>query len=155
MKLAAKVKLAPTPKQHQLLKDTLYRANAASNYISRVACEEKCFRQFGIHKLAYKDVREQFELSAQMAVRAIGKVSDAYKAGKRGQRRFKELGAFPYDSRILSWRLSDQTVSVWTVKGRERILFLGGPRQLELLQSQRGETDLCYVGWGVLPDQHV
>ena len=146
MKLTAKVKLTPTPEQHQMLKDTLHRANAASNYISGVAWDAQVFRQFGIHKLTYKDVRSRFGLSAQMTVRAIGKVADAYKVGKKRQRTFKKMGAFPYDLRILSWRLSDQTVSIWTLGGRQRMPFLAGERQLELLQSQRGETDLAYIG---------
>lgn len=146
MKLTAKIKLAPTTEQHQALKDTLHRANSACNFISAVAWDAKVFRQFGIHKLTYKDVRARFALSAQMSVRAIGKVADAYKVGKKRQRTFKKLGAFPYDSRILSWRLSDQTVSIWTLEGRQRMPFLAGERQLELLQSQRGETDLAYIG---------
>lgn len=145
MKLTARVKLNPTLEQHQILKDTLYRANSACNYISDVAWESKTFRQFGIHKLTYKDVRSKFGLTAQMAVRAMGKVADAYKLDNKRQRSFKKMGAFPYDLRILSWRLTDQTVSIWTLEGRQRMPFLAGERQLELLQSQRGETDLAYI----------
>ena len=91
MKLTARVKLNPTPAQHQLLKDTLSRANSACNDISAVAWESKTFRQFGIHKLTYKAVRAQFGLTAQMAVRAIGKVADAYKLDQKRQRRFKKM----------------------------------------------------------------
>ncbi len=30
--------------------------------------------------------------------------------------------------------------------GRQRMRYQGGERQLELLESQRGETDLAYIG---------
>ena len=68
-----------------------------------MAWEAKRFRAFAIHKLVYADVRQQYGLSAQMTVRVIGKVAGAYKGGRKRERRFKKLGAFPYDSRILSW----------------------------------------------------
>jgi IS605 OrfB family transposase len=36
-------------------------------------------------------------------------------------------------------------VSIWTVGGRETIPFVCGERAYELLQSQRGESDLCLI----------
>jgi IS605 OrfB family transposase len=95
--------------------------------------------------VTYAIVREQFELSAQVAVRCIGKVVDAYKVGKKRQRTFKPLGAIPYDDRILSYKLDPQTVSIWTLAGRETIPFVAGERQLELLAHQRGESDLAFI----------
>ena len=89
VKLVAKVKVVPTAEQRQLLKDTLYRANQAANEVSGVAWAAKCFRPFAIHKLVYKEVRQRYGLSAQMTVRVIGKVADAYKAGKKRERRFR------------------------------------------------------------------
>ncbi len=146
VKLVAKVKVVPTAEQRQLLKDTLYRANQAANEVSGVAWAAKCFRPFAIHKLVYKEVRQRYGLSAQMTVRVIGKVADAYKAGKKRERRFKKLGAIAYDSRILSWQMEEQRISIWMMGGRQRMRYQGGERQLELLESQRGETDLAYIG---------
>ena len=93
--------MVPTGEQRQLLKDTLYQANQAANEVSGVAWAAKCFRAFAIHKLVYKEVRQRYGLSAQMTVRVIGKVADAYKAGKKGELGFKKLGAIAYDSRIV------------------------------------------------------
>ena len=146
VKLVAKVKVVPTAEQRQLLKDTLYRANQAANEVSGVAWAAKCFRPFAIHKLVYTEVRQRYGLSAQMTVRVIGKVADAYKAGKKRERRFKKLGAIAYDSRILSWQMEEQRISIWMMGGRQRMRYQGGERQLELLESQRGETDLAYIG---------
>jgi IS605 OrfB family transposase len=52
-----------------------------------------------------------------------------------------------YDDRILSWRLPDNTVSIWTVAGRLRIPFVCGEQQMKLLQHRQGETDLLCKGW--------
>lgn len=146
MKLTAQVKLQPTPEQFNLLKRTLVRANEACDWISQRGFEEETLSQFKLHKLVYYDVRERFDLSAQMAVRAIAKVADAYKVGNKDTvRTFSRLGAFPYDNRLLSWKLDEQTVSIWTLDGREHMPFLVGNRALELLQGKRGEADLCFV----------
>lgn len=142
MKLIAQVKLLPTPEQADALKRTLEQANAACQFVSDTAWETKTFRQYDLHHKCYQAVREQFGLSAQVAVRAIAKVADAYKLDRKTKRTFKTTGSIAYDDRILSWRLQDQTVSIWTVNGRLRIPFVCGKRQLELLQTRQGESDL-------------
>lgn len=145
MKLTAKIKLNPTDEQRQLLHETLQRANAACNYISDVAWEQKVFSTYNLHHLCYYDVRERFGLTAQVAVRALGKVADSYKLDKKQKREFKKHGAFPFDSRILKYRLDTQQVSIWTVEDRETIAFQAGKRQLELLHHQQGQSDLAFV----------
>jgi len=145
MKLTIQLKLQPTAEQADALRRTLHRANEACVYISRVAWEARTFRQFAIHRLVYADVRETFGLAAQLAVRCIGKVSDAYKLDKKVLRTFQPLGAIPYDDRILSFHQQASKVSIWTLDGRQSIPFVCGERQRQLLQSQRGETDLALV----------
>ena len=142
MKLIAQVKLLPTPEQADVLQHTLEQANAACRFVSDTAWETKTFRQYDLHHQCYQAVREQFGLSAQVAVRAIAKVADAYKLDRKAKRTFKTTGSIAYDDRILSWRLQDQTVSIWTVNGRLRIPFVCGERQLERLQTRQGESDL-------------
>lgn len=145
MKLTAKVKLQPDRVQHQALLETLQTANAACNTISDIAWEKRTFSQFKIHHLVYHDIKYHFELTAQMVVRCISKVADAYKLDKKTKRTFKPHGAIAYDARILRWYVDKQEVSVWTTQGRKRIKFAAGKRQLELLQNQRGESDLAYI----------
>jgi len=146
MILTAKVKLQPTPEQHQTLLRTLEEANAACNDISRRAWDTKTFGQFSLHRLVYYDIRAASPLSAQMVVRAIAKVADAYKLDKKVQRTFDPHGAFPYDDRILSFKTQEQTVSIWTLEGRQHMGYQCGERQRQLLEGKRGEADLCYVG---------
>lgn len=146
MILTAKIKLDPTPDQHQALKDALHRMNSACDWISAWAWENKTFGQFKIHYGIYKDIRDNFDLGSQATIRAIGKVADAYKAGKKGQRTFKKLGAFPLDKHLLKIWVDVQIVSIWTLDGREKMPFFAGERQLELLRGRHKETDLCYIG---------
>lgn len=144
MKLTAVVKLLPTDDQWRALLATLERANAACNWISGQAWEAKTFSRVPLHHLTYHAIRERYELTAQMAVRCIGKVVDAYKLDKKTKRTFKAHGAVPYDDRILTWRVVEQRVSIWTLAGRETIPFACGDYHRQLLNGQRGESDLVY-----------
>jgi hypothetical protein len=145
MRLTAAIQLLPTPEQAGTLRRTLETANAACDYISQVAWETKTFRQFPIHRLTYQPVRETFGLAAQLAVRCIAKVADAYKLDRKTQRTFQPHGAVPFDDRILSYNIKGSEVSIWTLDGRQAIPFVCGERQRELLATQRGETDLALV----------
>jgi putative transposase len=145
MKLTAQLKLQPTPAQHDLLLQTIAEANRACDWISQEAFRDGVFGQFSLHRLVYHSARERFNLSAQMVVRAIAKVADAYKISRKKQRGFKKHGALPYDSRILSFNLDRQDVSIWTLSGRQHLPFLGSERAVALLQGKRGEADLCFV----------
>lgn len=144
MKLTAKVKLLPDEEQRAYLLETLERANAACDYISQRGWEANVFSPFNLQKLVYAEVRERFDLSAQIVIRILTKVCDAYKLDKKVQRQFRKHGAISYDDRILKWYTDLQRVSIWSVGGRLHIPYQCGDRQRELLQSQKGESDLLY-----------
>jgi putative transposase len=147
MKLVAQLKLSPTPEQARILKDTLRRANAACNRVSEVAWERRIFGKYTLQRLCYREVKSDFGLSAQMVIRCLAKVADAYRLDKRRQRWFKPHGSIAYDERILSWNLKEPSVSLWTVasdKARQSIPFVAGDRQMKLLETRLGQTDLVY-----------
>lgn len=144
MKLTAQVRLDPTNDQYASLKQTLETANAACNSISAQAFEAQVFHRYGMQNLTYYATKERFGLSAQMVIRCLAKVADAYRLDQRTPRTFKPLGSIAYDDRILSWKLERQGVSIWTVDGRQTIPFGASERQLELLRSRQGETDLVF-----------
>jgi len=81
----------------------------------------------------------------QVTIRALAKVDDAYKLDTSVCRTFRPHGAIAYDDRILSYALSDASVSIWTLDGRQTIPFVCGARQRALLATQKGETDLAYI----------
>ena len=143
MKLMAQVQLLPNKEQKRVLKDTVETVNRACDYISSLAWDKKVFGKFQLQKICYHEVKEKFNLSAQVVIRAIAKVVDAYKLDKKTQRIFKPHGAIAFDDRILSYKLDDNLVSIWTVKGRLKIPIVAGERQKELLKTRKGESDLC------------
>jgi putative transposase len=144
VKLIAQVKLLPKKEQAKALKETLERANAACDWISGRAWDAQVLKQYDLHKLIYHRARSHFDLSAQVIVRCIAKVADAYKLDKESQRTFKTHGAIAFDDRILRWYTDRRLVSIWTVAGRQKIPYTCGERQKRLLESRLGETDLVY-----------
>ncbi len=143
MKLIVNIKLKPLESQHAALLETLKEANKACNWISEEAFENKIFKQFNLHKLVYRAVRDTFNLSAQMAVRCIAKCADSYKTQTEKQTTFKPTGSIAYDDRIISFKNSD-IVSIWTTQGRLNIPFVMGEHQRNLFQFRKGEVDLMY-----------
>src|SRR5215470_7515049 len=100
MKQTLLVKLAPEPEQHVALLRTLKTFNAACNQIAEVAYAHRQANKIALQKLVYYDIRERFGLSSQMVIRAIAKVSEAYKRDKKIKPTFRVHGALTYDQRI-------------------------------------------------------
>lgn len=120
-------------------------ANAACDYISQVAWDAHTFGKFALQKLCYQDVRQTFLLTAQMVIRALSKVADAYKLDTKTKRTFRPTSAIAYDDRILSFALPDSSISIWTVDKRQSIPFVCGEHQRALLPFRQGESDLVFV----------
>ncbi len=144
MKLTVAIQLKPTELQAKRLLCTLERANLAANSISKIAWATGTFQQFKLHKLVYFETKKAFELAAQMVVRLVYKVTDAYKVDRKRQRVFTPHGSIAYDDRILRFFTTKEQVSIWTLKGRETIPFVCGPKQRDLLKFRKGESDLVF-----------
>src|SRR3954468_7440107 len=97
MKLTLQLQLLPDPEQSPVLRSTMERFNEAATFAAKVGFEAGVFSQPSIHKLCYQELRSRFGLSAQMAVRAIGKAVEAFKTLKAKGRKecptFKPYGA--------------------------------------------------------------
>jgi putative transposase len=170
VKQIVQVRLLPTPEQASALASTLRICNEAASWLSGQVHRERVWHKRDVQKNWYSELRDRFGLSAQPAIRVIGKVADAYatlranlRAGNYGPQgsqrrrtidatpiRFRPDAAQPFDARCLSWQLPgldrDGTVSIWTVTGRMKNLRLvGNPAHLMLLRSRTiGETDLIH-----------
>lgn len=144
MKLIIALQLKPTEKQAKGLLKTLERANEAANSISQSAWDTKTFQKFKLQQLVYFPLKEKYELAAQVVIRLIAKVADAYKLDKKRQRVFRPHGSIAYDDRILRYYPAKATVSIWTLTGRETIPFVCGDYQRKLLGFLKGESDLVY-----------
>lgn len=144
MKIVLQIKLLPDETQHAALKDTMRVFNEACNYIAEVAFREQCASKFFLQKLVYDDVRKQFSLSAQLTIRAIAKVVEAYKRDKSKQVFFKPTGAVVYDQRILSFK-GLAAASLLTVQGRLTIAMQMGDYQRLQFGRGHGQADLVWV----------
>ena len=145
MKLAATVKLLPTPDQADCLKATLARCNEAASWIGAAGFESGVFRQFELQKLGYRTIRNRFGLTAQAAVRTIAKVADTFKVSRKAAPIFRPDAAQPYDDRILRFVQDGAAVSLWTLEGRTVIPVVMGEHQRRLIAYRKGEVDLCLV----------
>jgi putative transposase len=141
MKQTLAVKLAPSPEQASSLLATMERFNAACDAIAAVAFRERCANKVLLQKLVYYEVRERFGLSAQLTIRAIGKVVDAYKRDKTRQPHFRPRGAVPYDERIMAWK-GIEAVSLLTLDGRQIVPVRLGPYQKARIDRRQGQADL-------------
>ena len=141
MKLTLKIKLLPTDEQANLLLDTMKEANTVCNAISDVAWEKRIFNNFKLQREIYHPFKSTFRLSAQILIRSIAKVCDAYKLDKKTKRTFRPLGSIAYDSRIMTYK-PDNIISLWCIGGRQKIKFVC--HNHAYLPYIKGEADLVF-----------
>jgi IS605 OrfB family transposase len=147
MKLTIQLRVLPDPDQAAELLDTMEHFNAAASFAAEVGFEAKVSSQPSIHKRCYAELRERFGLSAQMAVRAIGKAVEALKALQaRGQTacpEFQPRSAVTYDERILRFQGLDK-VSLRALTGRPVLPMVYGEYQGRRFDRIQGQVDLVY-----------
>jgi IS605 OrfB family transposase len=138
------LKIGPSAEQGKALLVTVQACNAATTRAAEVAFEHKTANKIRLQALCYTELREQFGLSAQMAIRAIAKACEAYKRDKNIRPTFRPLGAVAYDQRILSWKGRDR-VSILTLGGRIIVPVIWQGRWLDTTGTTlRGAADLIY-----------
>ena len=126
-----------------ILLATMEAFNAAAQHAAKVGFEARLASQPGIHQRCYRNLREQYGLSAQMAVRAIGKAVEVLRRDKTKLPTFKPHGAITYDERIMSWKGLNR-VSLWTLEGRKVLPYVFGEYQAQRLNRLKGQVDLVY-----------
>lgn len=138
-----KIKIIPTDTQYQQLLDIMKAFNQACNHISKIAYESKVYSKFKLQKMIYYNIREEFKLPAQLAIRALSKVSESYKADKKTFHTFKDTGAIVYDERVMSFKGLTK-VSLSVLKGRIEIPIIISSYHQGLLGEGRlcGQADL-------------
>jgi IS605 OrfB family transposase len=144
MKTTLQVKLLPSPAQYAALLETMHAFNAACTYIAGIAYEQRLASKFTLQRLLYYEVRQRFRLSAQLAIRAIAKVVEAYKRDTSKQIACRPDGAVVYDERILSFQ-GLEAVSLTTLHGREVIPMQMGDYQRVQFHHVQGQADLVLI----------
>ena len=170
VKQVLKVRMLPTREQSAALQATLKTCNEAASWLSTGMHADRVHRKHDVQARFYTELKWRFGLSAQPAIRVIGKVADSYAAlranieagnyGPPGSQKRKKVAAAPicfradaaqpFDARCLSWQIPETvgrregTVSIWTTAGRcKGVRVLAAPSDLVLLRTRSiGETDL-------------
>ncbi|MGE4196026.1 MAG: RNA-guided endonuclease InsQ/TnpB family protein [Phycisphaerales bacterium] len=131
----------PDPEQTRALKATVEHFNEACNWIARECFARREANQFHVRKFAYREARERFGLSSQMAQHAIKCVCDVYKRDKAKRPKFRKHAAIVYDQRTMSFKGIDR-VSILSLEGRVIVPFVLGKYQRERFTLARGQADL-------------
>lgn len=146
MQLTVKIKLLPDISQKESLLRTFTAFNNAANEAARVGFDNKVFSQPSIHRLCYADLRENYGLGAQLAVRAIGKAVECFKRDKRKCPKFRERSTIVYDQRIMRFKGMTH-ISLASLDGRLVIPMVIAGYQESRLQAaiKVGQADLVYI----------
>jgi IS605 OrfB family transposase len=138
-------KLQPTPEQAVLIETTLTAFAAACNHINQTV-KPSITSAISLQNLAYQPAREQFGLSANLAIRACARVGANRKTAKLKGKPVKDFQptSADYDARIFAFREKDWTVSLTWVGGREHIKLNAGNYQRGKLTGKKPTSaQLC------------
>lgn len=143
MRLTSQLRLLPTAEQAAKLSATMRAVNAAATEAARVGFKNGVFGQVSIHRLCYRDIRERFDLPANIAVRAIAKAVEGLAFSRGVCPEFAPMGAVPCSDR--TYRIaSPQVVSIAVLGGRIKVPYFVADYFKESLSQKRGEADLVY-----------
>jgi putative transposase len=141
VKLTLQVQLFPDKEQVQKLSATIEAFNAAADWLAGEAFKLQSTNKVKLQQLYYRDLREKFGLSAQMAVRCIAQVCEAFSRDRSKRPRFRKYASIPYDQRLMSFKGVDK-VSLLTLEGRIIVPFMMGKYQSERFNGKHGQCDL-------------
>lgn len=139
MKKSICCKLLTTPAFEVALKETSEAFANACNFALEVALKENTSNAIKLHHLCYDDIRKQFELSANLAIRAIRRVVSCMTKlkGKRKVPKKFLPKSIDYDARIFAYRPENESVSITTMQGRLQIPLVLGDFQRQALKDQK------------------
>jgi putative transposase len=141
MQLTLQTQLLPDQQQVQKLLSTMEAFNSAANWLAGKAFELKTANKVKLQQLYYYQLREEFGLSSQMAVRCIAQVCEAYSRDKSIRPKFRPHASIPYDQRLMSFKGLDR-VSLLTLEGRIIVPLVVGKYQEERFSENYGQCDL-------------
>ena len=138
-------KLNPSPKVVNKIEATLEAFANACNYANQNV-KPNITSKTTIQSLVYQTIREKFDLSANLTVRACARVGANRKTAKQKNKpvkAFKPTSA-DYDARIFAFREKDWTASLTLVGGREHIPIVVANYQKGKLKGRKPTSaQLC------------
>jgi putative transposase len=141
VKLTLQTQLLPNGDQAKKLSDTMRAFNAAADWLAGEAFRLKTANKVELQQLYYQQLRDDFGISAQMAIRCIAQVCEAYSRDKSIRPRFKKYASIPYDQRLMAFKGADR-ISLLTLEGRTIVPVVMGKYQSERFNGEHGQCDL-------------
>ena len=142
MKLTLKLKLKTSEEELKKLSDTIQKYSEVINHVSELIKETNIKNPFTLQKQYYHQIRNKFDLSAQITCNAMKQACASYKVGnKKKTRLFKPMASMPFDDRMLSFK--NNQISILTLNKRIKLdLIVYGEKPLECLKRRKGESRL-------------
>lgn len=129
-------KLDPTPEQAAEIDATLKAFAAACDFAAATARRIGSTNKVKVQRGAYRDIREQFGLSANLAIRAIARACAALKVPTKMHSAFAPT-SIDYDARIFAFHEWNWTFGLTLLGGRRKIATKLGDRQKGLLKGRK------------------
>jgi IS605 OrfB family transposase len=141
VKLTLQTQLLPDRDQVRKLSATMRAFNIAADWLAGEAFRLKTANKVKLQQLYYHQLRDDFGLSSQMAIRCIAQVREAYCRDKSIRPRFRKYASIPYDQRLMVFKGVDR-VSLLTLEGRTLVPVIMGKHQSERFNGKHGQCDL-------------
>jgi predicted transposase len=141
MKLTLRVQLVPDAAGDDAVRRTTERFSEAAHWTAGVLFEHRISNQRKAQTLVYRQLRDRFGLTAQMAILVIHRVCEACKPDKEIRPKFRKDAASTHDPRVMRFIGLDK-VKLWTTAGRLVIPMRIGPYQAERIGFPKGQADL-------------
>src|SRR5271157_1929008 len=129
-------KLAPTPKQAAAIDATLAAFAVACDHAADAARRLGSTNKVKVQHACYREIRETFGLSANLAIRAIARACAALKVPAKMHSKF-EPTSIDYDARIFAFQEWNWTFGLTLLSGRVKLATCLGERQKSLLKGQK------------------
>ncbi|CAN5625947.1 hypothetical protein BH23PLA1_BH23PLA1_41300 [soil metagenome] len=101
MKLMLQLQLFPNDDVAPKLQTTIERFNEAADWLAGEAFATRLANKVELQRKHYRELRDSFGLSAQMAVRCIAQVCEADKRDKTKRPKFRKHTAMSFDQRMM------------------------------------------------------
>jgi len=141
MLMTIQTQLVPDQTQDAALLRTVERFNEAANWVAGELFARGITNKRLAQKLVYRELRDRFTLTAQMAILVIHRVCEAYKRDKTIRPKFRTHAAITYDPRVMRFIGLDK-VNLWTLDGRLVVSLIVVMYQRELFARAKGQADL-------------
>jgi putative transposase len=129
-------KLDPTTEQRAEIEATLSAFAGACNFAAEVARRIGSTNKVKVQREAYREIRERFGLSANLAIRAIARACAALKVPEKMHSTFAPT-SIDYDQRIFAFHEWNWTFGLTLLSGRIKIATILGDRQKSLLKGRK------------------